>query len=293
MNSSSKRIQSNSVQYGSSFVLSSETEEENFNNLTSQKNMLQKEIEKKKAELQELQNSLKELFEQKDSIIDKAKKSAEDITNKANKNAEEIINNANREKDKIANDAQASGQKQGFEAGYNSGQEQFKLDYEKQIKALNVLANATFAVKNEIVYSSETEILELALMIAEKVVRVKFDNDIEAFKNMTQTAISLLKEKENIKIVVNPKLIEYAQEISQDLSEQLENLDQIKIVQDKAVSPDGVVVESVDSRIDARISTQMETLARTLLIDKREHEVVTEEIENKIKEKTEKVISDD
>jgi len=291
MNSSFKHsIKGSSIQYGASFVLSGETEEEIVTNKIREKTKLQEEIDNKKKELAELEHSLKGLFEQKDTILDKAQKSADEITQKANAKAEEIINNANSEKEKITNEAKDLGQKQGFEAGYTNGQDQFKLDYTKQIKALNVLTNATFSVKNEIVFSSETEILELALLIAEKVIKVKFDQDIEAFKNMTQTAISLLKEKEEIKIVVNPKLIEYAQEIAPEVAESLNTLEQIKIIQDKAVSPDGVVVESVDSRIDARISTQLETLARTLLIDKREHEVLTEEIENKI---TEKISNDD
>ena len=293
MSTSFKRIQSDAVQYGESFVLSGETEEETVSTLTSQKQKLQSEIEAKKKELDELKNSMKELLAQKDTIIENANKSAEEIKSNAVLEANDIVAKANADKDNIVNEAKTSGQKQGFEAGYNEGLEKLKADYAKQINALNVLAGASFEVKNEIVYSSETEILELALLIAEKVVRVKFDNDINAVKSMTQTAISMLKEKENLKLVVNPKIIEYVKNLVPELEQDIDGAGQIKIVQDKAVSPDGIVVESVSSRIDARISTQMETLARTLLIDKREHNVLTDEIDEKIISKTDKIKNND
>lgn len=289
-----KRINSNFIQYGESVVISGETEEETVRNLSGQKRILQNEIAQTKKELEELKASLKDLFAQKDNIIEDAKKTAEDINVKAAMKAEEIINQANNEKVNIINEAKEQGQKQGFEAGYNDGMEQFKHDYIKQINAMEVLSNAAFEVKNEIVFSSETEILELALLIAEKVVQAKFDDDTTTtLKNMTQTAISLLKEKEDLKIVVNPKLVEYAQEMAPEIASRLENIDQIKIIQDKAVSADGVVVESISSRIDARISTQLETLARKLLIDRKEKNLIDEEVEEKINSKIEKVKNND
>ena len=57
------------------------------------------------------------------------------------------------------------------------------------------------------------------------------------------------KLKSISKIVVNPKLVEYAQEMAPEIASRLENIDQIKIIQDKAVSADGVVVESVSKPI--------------------------------------------
>ena len=102
---------------------------------------------------------------------------------------------------------------------------------------------------------------------------------------MAKKAISLLKEQEDIKIVVNPKLIDYAKELSAELPKTMQNLDKIKIIKDKTVSADGVLVESIDSRIDARISTEMEKVSRILLIEEKKEEVLNDEIEVKIAEK--------
>ena len=287
MSSLYKRIQSNSIRLGDSFVFEDEKKEEEnkIPSLLEQKLQLQSEIREAQEELELLRKALKDLFTQKATIIESAKKEGEDFKAKAILKAEEILAEANAQKKAILDESKELGTKQGFEAGYNAGQEQFIVEYKKQIDALNVLTNAAFEVKKEIVFSAETDILELALLIAQKVVQTEFDNNKNCFKNMTQTALSLLKENENVRIVVNPKLLEYANEIAPELSSKIDGIEKIKIVQDKSVSSDGVVVESVESRIDARISTQLETLARTLLIDKRIQEVLSEEIEEKIAQK--------
>jgi len=295
MSSSYRRIQGNSIQYGESFVWAAEEEkkENSLDDVVRQRALIQKEIQKAQNDLVELKNAMTELLQQKDVIIDEAKKIAEETKTQAIIKAEEILAEAQAQKETVINEFKEVGQKQGYEVGYNDGLNKLQADYANQIKNIELLAKASFDVKNEIIYSSEAEILELALLIAQKIVSVKFENDVDCFRNMTQTAISLLKEKENIKMVVNPKLVEYANEIAPELAQQIENLEQIKIVQDKTVSPDGVVVESVESRIDARISTQLETLARTLLIDNRPQGELAEEIEEKITAKVKKAKKND
>jgi len=295
MSSSYRRIQGNSIQYGESFVWAAEEEkkENSLDDVVRQRALIQKEIQKAQNDLVELKNARTELLQQKDVIIDEAKKIAEETKTQAIIKAEEILAEAQAQKETVINEFKEVGQKQGYEVGYNDGLNKLQADYANQIKNIELLAKASFDVKNEIIYSSEAEILELALLIAQKIVSVKFENDVDCFRNMTQTAISLLKEKENIKMVVNPKLVEYANEIAPELAQQIENLEQIKIVQDKTVSPDGVVVESVESRIDARISTQLETLARTLLIDNRPQGELAEEIEEKITAKVKKAKKND
>ena len=106
MSSSYKRIQSNSVKYGESFVISGDTEEETISNLALQKKQLQTEIEKTKAELEELKDSLKDLFQQKDHIIEDAKKAGEDIKAKAIIKAEESLNEANAQRESIIEEAE-------------------------------------------------------------------------------------------------------------------------------------------------------------------------------------------
>ena len=79
--------------------------------------------------------------------------------------------------------------------------------------------------------------------------------------NKTET----LKEKENITIIVNPLLVDNINAISEDFKNEFPKLQSIKIVEDSSVSPDGVIVETLNSRLDSRISTQIKEIAEKML----------------------------
>ncbi|MDD3593698.1 MAG: FliH/SctL family protein [Candidatus Gastranaerophilales bacterium] len=283
-----KRIQSDSIKLGESFILSGETQEDEVKNLTMQKKLLNDEVGILQAKIDELNDRLKDSLHQKEHMLSDAKKLVEDIKLKADIKANEIIQEASMKKEEIFQEARNEGVEEGFKKGYEDGIENFKQECIKRIESLNALTNAAFEVKNEIVFSSEKEIIELAMLIASKVVQVEFVNNAECFKNMTTTALSMLKEKEDIKIVVNPRLLEYASEFAEELKARITNLDRIKIIQDKTVSSDGVVVESLSSRIDARISSQIEKLSRVLLAAKNMDETVDEQVEKQIQSKLSK-----
>ena len=56
-------------------------------------------------------------------------------------------------------------------------------------------------------------------------------------------------------------------EISNDLKDAIHNLEHIKIVEDATIAPDGTIVESVGSRVDARVSAQIEQIAQKLFAE--------------------------
>ena len=80
-------------------------------------------------------------------------------------------------------------------------------------------------------------------------------------------AISQLKEKESVTIIVNPEMARKIYEISNDLKDAIHNLEHIKIVEDATIAPDGTIVESVGSRVDARVSAQIEQIAQKLFAE--------------------------
>lgn len=284
MNTSCK-IKGGDIKYGKSVVLSDDSPDDGIGNLETQKKNLQKEIDEMNKKITSLKNSYKEAEYQKENLLKDAQKEVENIKQQANQEADNILKEATMQRDKEFAKAQEEGHKQGFDAGYQEGSDKFINDFSNNISSLNALCNASFQVKSEIITSAQNDIIEMALLIAQKVTQIEFDKDSTAFKKMAKKAISLLKEQEDIKIVVNPKLIDYAKELSDELPNVFQNLDKIKIIKDKTVSADGVLVESLDSRIDARLSTEIEKIARILLIEEKKEDVLNDEIEEKIAEK--------
>ena len=72
-------------------------------------------------------------------------------------------------------------------------------------------------------------------------------------------------DKENITIIVNPKLVDNITSVSESFKEEISKIQSIKILEDNSVSPDGVIVETLSTRLDSRISTQISEIAQKML----------------------------
>ena len=84
-------------------------------------------------------------------------------------------------------------------------------------------------------------------------------------KNITIDAIKQLNEKENITIIVNPELVDNINTLVPTFREEIPKLETIRVVEDNSVSPDGVIVETLNTRLDSRVSVQIEEIAQKML----------------------------
>ena len=115
-----------------------------------------------------------------------------------------------------------------------------------------------------IVKSAHTEILELVTAICEKVCHTELVQNPKLLENLTVAAISKLKEKETVNIIVNPQMAQKIYEISDGLKERFFGLENIKIIEDSSVPADGTIVESVDSRVDSGLKAQISRISDEL-----------------------------
>ena len=92
----------------------------------------------------------------------------------------------------------------------------------------------------------------------------KFQNDAhQALESLD--AIKQLNEKENITIIVNPELVDNINTLVPTFREEIPKLETIRVVEDNSVSPDGVIVETLNTRLDSRVSVQIEEIAQKML----------------------------
>ena len=158
------------------------------------------------------------------------------------------------------------GQNQGYQDGYNKAVNDV---IEKAISLDKFINNITKA-KYEIYHEKEDELLEFVMLIAQKLAHTQIMFDNEALKNIIVAASSELKEKETLKVLIHPSLAQKLYSISDEVKNAIYGLKSLKIVEDKTISPDGAVIESQDSRIDARLSTQVDILIQKMLKEKQE-----------------------
>ena len=128
---------------------------------------------------------------------------------------------------------------------------------------MEILASSSFDIKKNIIDSASRDIIDLVAAIADKVCHQKFNDEV--LHQITLDAIKKLNDKENITIIVNPKLTENINNLVPDFKEEIPKLKSLKILEDNSLSADGVIVETPDIRLDSRVSSQITEIAQKML----------------------------
>lgn len=241
---SSNRIKSNDIQIGNNYVLPIEQ-----SNVTLSQAKVQKMIAETDAKAQQ--------------ILEGAENRSNSIIESANTEAQKIIEDARQKAQQEYEAIKQQGYNEGFAKGEQDGLNKFLNDAEETIKSLDTLASSSFDMKRNIIDSASIDIVELVATIADKVCHAKFDTKM--LYKITLDAIKQLNDKENITIIVNPLLADRISKLSPNFRQEITKLQSIKIIEDNSVSPDGVIVETLSTRLDSRISTQIAEIAHKML----------------------------
>ena len=241
---SNNRFQGKEIQFGESYILP---------------------IEQSKVTLS--QAKVKKILEETDAkaqqIIDAAENKSQVIIQTANTEASRIIDEARQKAQQEYDEIQKQAYEEGFKKGEEDGLMKFNNDAHEGLNALETLASTTFDMKKNIIDSASRDIVELVSAIAHKVCRAKFNPQM--LYQITLEAIKLLNDKENITIIVSPKLIECVQKMVPNFRSTIQNLQSLKIIEDVSLSADGVIVETPSVRLDSRISAQIGELTQKML----------------------------
>lgn len=241
----SNRIKSGEIQIGNNYVLPIEQ-----SNVTRQQAKVKKIIEETDAIAQQ--------------ILDGAENKSQIIVNTASTEAERIIEESKKRAQSDYDSFKQQAYEEGFQKGVQDGLEKFKEDAVEALKSLDTLTSSTFDIKKNIIDSATLDIVELVSAIADKACHIKFDDEV--LHQITLDAIKELNEKESITIIVNPQLEENINKLAENFKDEIPKLESIKIVEDSSVSPDGVIVETLNSRLDSRISTRIAEISRNMLM---------------------------
>ena len=207
-------------------------------------------------------------------IIEETDAKAQQILANAENKSQVVIQTANNEAERIIEEARKKAQKEydtiknqayneGFKKGEQDGLYKFQTDAHENLKSLEILASSSFDIKKNIIDSASRDIIDLVAAIADKVCHQKFNDEV--LHQITLDAIKKLNDKENITIIVNPKLTENINNLVPNFKEEIPKLKSLKILEDNSLSADGVIVETPDIRLDSRVSSQITEIAQKML----------------------------
>ena len=198
----------------------------------------------------------------------KALQQEQEIVQRGEAKAAEIIESAKEMANQILEEIKVKAQEEMdefIERGRQEGFQRITEEMQDIVLTVDKFAESQFEVKRNIIKSAYLDIVKLVVEISRKVCSKSLELDETILQEITQNAISALKDKENITIIVNPQMAETIYGISEELKEKIPQLASIKIIEDNSVSPDGTIVESPLSRVDCRISSQINEISEKLM----------------------------
>ncbi|MDC7224043.1 MAG: flagellar assembly protein FliH, partial [Spirochaetales bacterium] len=185
----------------------------------------------------------------------------ERIMEQARADAAQLVEDANRRVSQIETDAQNAG----YEAGRKEGFDEGKAEVERLVDRLHVILDGAIEKRNDIIEEAESQLIDLVLLISQKVVKVISDNQKNVVINNVVQALRKLKSRGNVAIHVNLADLELATDNVNNFINMVENVQSITVLEDTTVDKGGCIIETDFGQIDARVSSQLKEIEESIL----------------------------
>jgi flagellar assembly protein FliH len=189
-------------------------------------------------------------------IREEAEAEAEKLLAEAKHKAADLEGSAQAAFEKKRSEAEAAGFAEGREAGYAEG----RAEADRLIERLQTMLERARSRREEILAETEQQIVDLALLIARKVIKIISETQKEVVKANVEEALRKVKGRGDIIIRVNLADLKLSTEHINGFIHKMEGVKGIQVAEDSTVDPGGCIIETDFGEIDARISSQLAEL---------------------------------
>jgi flagellar assembly protein FliH len=172
----------------------------------------------------------------------------------------DLIAAAQAEADAVTEEARVRGHEEGFAAGMSDAHVRFE-----PVRAALTEACAAIERRSEdIVPLVEQRAIELALMLAEKILATALDLDPSLVGSLATGALRRVVSHDRIELDVNPEDVDLVRATLANDKNELSASRRIDVISERRVKRGGCIVRTVDGEIDARVEQQLERAASLL-----------------------------
>jgi flagellar assembly protein FliH len=147
---------------------------------------------------------------------------------------------------------------EGFEQGRAAGRQQGAAEISGAASALGEAVNGIEALRVEVAESVETDAIELALMLATKILAGAFQARPELVVEIVQGALRRLSDRRRITVLVNPVDLEVVRAAIGELTAQGSGVELCDLQSDERVGVGSAIVRTGEGEVDASVHTQLE-----------------------------------
>lgn len=174
-----------------------------------------------------------------------------------NKDVEAEIEKIRKEEKQRIKIAEKDAYDSGFSKGLREGIDREKRELSFAAESAEKMIGELKMLKEELMKSSEKEIIGLAFLMAEKVIHKEVSADREVILSVLRDAIRDMRDKDGVRIRLNPEDYRYITEAKPDF---LANLGDILIEKDEKIGRGGAVIETHLGAVDARLDQQLNNI---------------------------------
>jgi len=157
--------------------------------------------------------------------------------------------------------AEKAGYDSGFSEGLKQGIDQEKKELSLSAQSVVKLISELKNLKKELLEGSEKEIIDLAFLIAGKVIHKEVSTGRQVILSVLRDALKNIQEREGVKILVNPADYRHITEVTPDF---LDSYSDIVIEKDEKIGQGGAMIETNSGAVDAGLDQQLNKIMESL-----------------------------
>lgn len=196
--------------------------------------------------------------EKAQAIIDDAKQMYLRIIEEANSEAHKLLEEAKQQVESIQSEAANQGYNDGYNAGYSNGLNQAECIIQESMDIKCDLDHRRNAMYTE----AESEIMELVLDIAQKVIGQELVLNQDVIFSLIQQALQKCAFKDKLTIRVSSDDFDYTNSIRDRIVALTEGINELEVLCDRALSKGSCIVETDSGEINAGIQVQMKEVQK-------------------------------
>jgi flagellar assembly protein FliH len=158
-----------------------------------------------------------------------------------------------------------SAKKEGYSAGFESAELDVRIQYQKKIEQANAIVESATKDYHAALEKSEDMIAQLAVNVAEKIIKTSLTESPAAFLKIVKAAVKEIEDQSTITIYLHPQNYETVFDQKQELVNLLGNESKLSLYVKEDLSENGCIIEHPFGRIDASIDTQLNQIRKVLL----------------------------
>jgi len=146
-----------------------------------------------------------------------------------------------------------------FEEGKRQGERQARAELEPVMQRLTASLGEIVDLRPDLRRGAERDVIDLALLIAKRVLHREISVDQEALTAIARVAFERLARAESWRVTIHPR---FAEAILSAIP--ASQISRMKIEADPACSPGTLIVHSSEGTLDASVDVQLEEISRGL-----------------------------